>query len=145
MVSVTYLNHDVQMRSYHLHSLGNFSGPKQQEIATVRGNHLELLRPDENGKLQTICSSPAFAIIRSIVAFRLAGSNRDYVVIGSDSGKVSIVEYDAKINNWKLVHCEVFGKTGCRRIVPGQYIAADPKGRAIMIGKYSSLLNDIFH
>lgn len=112
---------------------GNFSGPKQQEIATVRGNHLELLRPDENGKLQTICSSPAFAIIRSIVAFRLAGSNRDYVVIGSDSGKVSIVEYDAKINNWKLVHCEVFGKTGCRRIVPGQYIAADPKGRAIMI------------
>lgn len=145
MVSVTYLNHDVQMRSYHLHSLGNFSGPKQQEIATVRGNHLELLRPDENGKLQTICSSPAFAIIRSIVAFRLAGSNRDYVVIGSDSGKVSIVEYDAKINNWKLVHSEVFGKTGCRRIVPGQYIAADPKGRAIMIGKYSSLLNDIFH
>ncbi|KAJ3040626.1 Splicing factor 3B subunit 3 [Rhizophlyctis rosea] len=28
----------------------------------------------------------------------------------------------------------MFGKSGCRRIVPGQYLAADPKGRAVMIG-----------
>jgi splicing factor 3B subunit 3 len=61
------------------------------------------------------------------------GANRDYVVIGSDSGKISIVEFDPKLNDWKTVHCEVFGKTGCRRIVPGQYVAADPKGRAILI------------
>jgi len=33
------------------------------------------------------------------------------------------------------VHQETFGKSGCRRIVPGQYLAVDPKGRAIMIGK----------
>ena len=32
------------------------------------------------------------------------------------------------------VHQETFGKTGCRRIVPGQYLASDPKGRAFMIG-----------
>ena len=32
------------------------------------------------------------------------------------------------------IHQETFGKTGCRRIVPGEYIACDPKGRAIMIG-----------
>ncbi len=38
-------------------------------------------------------------------------------------------------NDWKSIHCEAFGKTGCRRIVPGQYLAADPKGRAIMVGK----------
>lgn len=31
---------------------------------------------------------------------------------------------------------ETFGKSGCRRIVPGQYLAVDPKGRAIMVGKY---------
>jgi splicing factor 3B subunit 3 len=30
---------------------------------------------------------------------------------------------------------ETFGKSGCRRIVPGQYLAVDPKGRAIMVGK----------
>lgn len=31
------------------------------------------------------------------------------------------------------MHIETFGKTGCRRIVPGQYLAADPQGRAFMI------------
>jgi splicing factor 3B subunit 3 len=55
------------------------------------------------------------------------------LVVGSDSGKISIIEFDVTLNDWKTVHCEVFGKTGCRRIVPGQYLAADPKGRAIMI------------
>lgn len=63
------------------------------------------------------------------------GANKDYVVIGSDSGKISVVEFDLKKNDWKVVHCEVFGKSGCRRIVPGQYLAADPKGRAILIGR----------
>lgn len=70
-----------------------------------------------------------------MVVFSLVGANRDYVVIGSDSGKISIVEFDVVTNEWKSVHCEVFGKSGCRRIVPGQYVAADPKGRALMIGK----------
>ncbi len=55
-------------------------------------------------------------------------------MIGSDSGKITILEFETEKNDWKTVHCEVFGKTGCRRIVPGQYLAADPKGRAIMIG-----------
>lgn len=32
------------------------------------------------------------------------------------------------------VHQETFGKTGARRIVPGEYLAVDPKGRACMIG-----------
>ena len=32
------------------------------------------------------------------------------------------------------IHQETFGKSGCRRIVPGQYLAVDPKGRAVMIG-----------
>ena len=32
------------------------------------------------------------------------------------------------------LHQETFGKSGARRIVPGQYLATDPKGRAVMIG-----------
>jgi splicing factor 3B subunit 3 len=31
------------------------------------------------------------------------------------------------------VHLETFGKSGVRRVIPGQYLAADPKGRACMI------------
>jgi splicing factor 3B subunit 3 len=34
---------------------------------------------------------------------------------------------------FKTVHFETFGKSGVRRVVPGEYLATDPKGRAIMI------------
>eukprot|EP01041_Mallomonas_annulata_P001015 gene1015-1991_t len=111
---------------------GSFSAPKVQEIVAARGNVIELLRPDDTGKMVSVCSTPVFCVVRSLLPFRLAGSNKDYLVIGSDSGKITIVEYDLTVNDWKSVHCEAFGKTGCRRIVPGQYLAADPKGRAIM-------------
>ena len=33
-----------------------------------------------------------------------------------------------------MIICCISGKSGCRRIVPGQYLAIDPKGRAVMIG-----------
>lgn len=58
----------------------------------------------------------------------------DYIVVGSDSGRIVILEYLPSKNILDKVHQETFGKSGCRRIVPGQYLAIDPKGRAIMIG-----------
>lgn len=57
----------------------------------------------------------------------------DYIVLGSDSGRIVILEYIPQRNAFERVHQETFGKTGCRRIVPGQYMAVDPKGRAVMI------------
>ena len=39
---------------------GNFSGPKAQEIIVSRGKVLELLRPDESGKMQTIVATEVF-------------------------------------------------------------------------------------
>lgn len=62
----------------------------------------------------------------------------DYMVIGSDSGRIVILEYNPSKNILEKVHQETFGKSGCRRIVPGQYLAVDPKGRAVMIGSYLS-------
>lgn len=59
----------------------------------------------------------------------------DYVVVGSDSGRIAILEYNQPKNQFERIHMETFGKSGCRRIVPGQYLAIDPKGRAVMIGK----------
>jgi len=61
-------------------------------------------------------------------------SSADYIVVGSDSGRIVILEYNANKNMFEKVHQETFGKSGCRRIVPGQYLAIDPKGRAVMIG-----------
>ena len=60
----------------------------------------------------------------------------DYVVVGSDSGRIVILEYNSAKNVFERVHQETFGKSGCRRIVPGQYLAVDPKGRALMIGSF---------
>jgi hypothetical protein len=53
---------------------GNFSGPKQQEFVVAKGGFLELLRPDDTGKIISICSTPVFSIIRSILPFRLSGN-----------------------------------------------------------------------
>ncbi|XKL63223.1 hypothetical protein PGB90_005587 [Kerria lacca] len=114
---------------------GNFSGGKTQEILVSRGKILELLRLDPNtGKVHILLTIEVFGIVRSMMSFRLTGGNKDYMVIGSDSGRIVILEYNPSKNTLEKVHQETFGKSGCRRIVPGQYLAVDPKGRAVMIG-----------
>jgi len=113
---------------------GNFSAPRVQELVVARGKLLELLRPDDSGKLQSVHVQEVFGIIRSMQPFRLLGGNRDYIVVGSDSGKITVLEYKAESRCFVRIHSETFGKSGCRRIVPGQFLAADPRGRAVMIG-----------
>ncbi|ESO03752.1 hypothetical protein HELRODRAFT_100012 [Helobdella robusta] len=114
---------------------GNFSGTKQQEIVVSRGKVLEILKPDPNtGKVYTLLSEEVFGVIRSLVPFRLTGGSKDFIVVGSDSGRIVILEYIPSKNSFEKIHQETYGKSGCRRIVPGQYLAVDPKGRAIMIG-----------
>jgi len=114
---------------------GNFSAPKAKEVIVVRGKILELLRIEsEVGRLVSVFSIDVFGIIRSICPFRLTGGNRDYIIVGSDSGKISILEFDNDKNLFRKVHEETFGRSGCRRIVPGQFLAVDPRGRAVMIG-----------
>eukprot|EP00039_Didymoeca_costata_P018972 m.335766 g.335766 ORF g.335766 m.335766 type:complete len:1204 (-) comp17672_c0_seq1:1765-5376(-) len=114
---------------------GNFSGTKQQLIAVGKGKVLELLRPDAStGKIVPLLSTEIFGAIRSMQPFRLTGGSKDYIVLGTDSGRITIVEYIPTKNVFQRVHMETFGKSGCRRIIPGQYLAIDPKGRAIMIG-----------
>lgn len=115
---------------------GNFSGnSKQQEIIISRGKILELLRPDPNtGKVHSLLTHDVFGVIRSMMPFRLVGGSKDFLIVGSDSGRIVILEYLPAKNQFEKLHQETFGKSGCRRIVPGQYLAVDPKGRAVMIG-----------
>jgi splicing factor 3B subunit 3 len=113
---------------------GNFSGAQAHEFVVARGNVLQLLRPDEAGKLETVVSTEVFGAVRALHAFRLTGSTQDYVVVGSDSGKIVVLEVNAATAQFEARQSETYGKTGCRRITPGQYVAADPKGRALMIG-----------
>ena len=84
--------------------------------------------------LKTILSTEVFGCIRSLAPFRFVGASRDFIVVGSDSGRIVVLEYSAEHNMFEKVHQETYGKSGCRRITPGQYLAVDPKGRATMIG-----------
>ena len=102
-----------------------------------RGKTLELLRPDDSGRLQTVYTVEMFACIRSLAPFRLTGATRDFLIVGSDSGRIVILEYVKEQGHFRKVHQETFGKSGCRRIVPGQFLAVDPKGRACMIGAHA--------
>ena len=114
---------------------GSFTAPKKEEILISSGTSLELLSINPlTSKLQPLISKETFSQIRSISAFRLAGNKRDSIIVLSDSGKIVILEADLSKETFVKVHQETYGKTGCRRIVPSEYIACDPTGRAIMIG-----------
>jgi splicing factor 3B subunit 3 len=57
--------------------LGQFAGTKEQQIVTASGSRLTLHRPDPaQGKIVTTLSHDVFGIIRSLAAFRLAGSSK---------------------------------------------------------------------
>lgn len=128
-------------------AVGHFSGTKAQQIIVAHNSEIELLVPDANtGRLVSIVTVPVFAHVRSLVSFRLTGSAKDFIVIGSDAGRIVVLEYLPLKNTFVKVIQETFGRTGCRRIVPGQMLAADPRGRAVMIAalektKYVYVLN----
>ncbi|KAI0603423.1 pre-mRNA-splicing factor rse-1 [Biscogniauxia sp. FL1348] len=114
--------------------LGQFSGTKEQQIIAASGSRLTLMRPDPSqGKVITLLSHEVFGIIRSIASFRLAGSSKDYIILATDSGRIAIIEYIPQQNRFKQQKLETFGKSGVRRVIPGQYLACDPKGRACLI------------
>ena len=57
--------------------LGQFAGTKEQQIVTASGSRLTIHRPDPSqGKVNALFSQDVFGVIRTIAAFRLAGSNK---------------------------------------------------------------------
>ncbi|SCV67047.1 BQ2448_5693 [Microbotryum intermedium] len=115
--------------------VGQFSGTKAQEICVARGaTRIELLRADpQTGKLESIVDAELFGTVRSLAAFKLTGGSKDYLIVGSDSGRIVVLKYDPSANQFNKLHQETFGRSGSRRVVPGQYLATDPKGRAVMV------------
>lgn len=133
--------------------VGSFSSnSREQQIATVRGGTaIEMLMVDKStGKLASLLRTNVFGTVRALMPFRLTGGTKgalprsascrclerraDYLIVGSDSGRIVVLEYDAENNVLVKLHQETFGKSGSRRIVPGQYLAVDPKGRSVMLG-----------
>lgn len=115
-------------------TVANISGQKLQELVFAYNSRIEVWQIDpEYGTLRNVLSHETFSSIRSLESFRLAGFKRDYLIVVSDAGKVSILEYNGESNTLKAVQQETFGKTGIRRIVPGEFLGVDAKGRSFMI------------
>ena len=61
----------------------------------AKGKILELLKVDEDtGKIKLVYRQEVFGLIRQIVPFRLMGMQKDFVLVGSDSGRIVILEFD---------------------------------------------------
>jgi splicing factor 3B subunit 3 len=75
--------------------IGTFTGTKQELLLLARNQYLELYKIDKNtGVLICLLQWPIFGIIRSMTRFRIPGSQKDLVAIGSDSGRIVLLEYN---------------------------------------------------
>jgi splicing factor 3B subunit 3 len=121
---------------------GEFTGVGRQEICMLKtGGTIEVYRivaaadGDDEEEARTVLKLVAkietWSILRSCSVVRFPGEKRDMLAVTADSGALSVL--DLENGKCKILHCVIFGKTGCRREVPGQYIASDPKGRAVMV------------
>lgn len=61
--------------------LGQFAGTKEQQILTATGSRIVLSRADKQlSKILPILSHDVFGIVRTLAAFRLAGSTKGILV-----------------------------------------------------------------
>lgn len=134
---------------------GSFTGSGVHEIAILRaGGTLEIHRietqttknktkqDDENEEdeeestrtiLKLVARTETRSVLRSCAKIRYPGETRDVLTVTSDSGAVSVLDFAKTAGSCHIVHCVSFGKTSCRRDTPGQYVATDPAGRALMV------------
>lgn len=76
---------------------GSFTSPGRNEFATLRGGTvLEISRSDALNRLVPVCKVQLFALGRCIRPARLIGTKQDYVVLTSDSGRLTVFGWDAK-------------------------------------------------
>ncbi|KAF2119863.1 CPSF A subunit region-domain-containing protein [Lophiotrema nucula] len=113
---------------------GDFLGNNKQQILTANGSRISILEVSRRQKgFHEIHSQDVFGIIRHVDKFRMAGGTKDHIAITTDSGRMVTLEYLPEEDKFKTIHFETFGKSGVRRVIPGEYLAVDPKGRAIMV------------
>jgi splicing factor 3B subunit 3 len=128
---------------------GEFTDVGRHEIAALKaGGMIEIYRivtvvtEDADGEddasnatsktvIKLILRVETRSVLRSCAVVRFPGEKRDVLAVTADSGALSILDF---LNSTcKILHCAVFGKTACRRATPGQYVASDPKGRAVLV------------
>ena len=116
--------------------LGQFlDNKKSQELVLATSTSIELWQFHlESGKIKQICHQQVIGVIQNIDRIRKGGSNLDLLVITSDSGRLSILEFDKDELKFFPVVQEPHSKNGMNRTTPGEYLCVDPQDRTITIG-----------
>jgi hypothetical protein len=111
-------------------SIGEFSRPDTQEIVCLRsGGTIDLYQivvsdageaneeEEEEGQtaLKLVSRLETRSVLRSLGVVRVSGGKRDVVVVGSDSGCLSVIDFEGGVG--KVLHCPVFGKVGEFRVL----------------------------
>lgn len=128
---------------------GAFTASGLHEIVTLKaGGTIEVYRivvqvdpdhADEEARtvMKLITRVETRSVLRSCAKIRYPGETRDVLTVTSDSGALSVLDFGKSPltgeTSCAVVHCVTFGKTACRRDTPGQYVATDPAGRAVMV------------
>ncbi len=63
------------------------------------------------------------------------------MVLGSSSGMLSLLTWNRRDASFASTLSPSLGRSGCLRDVPGQYIAADPRGRCVFAGQCRAVLS----
>lgn len=116
--------------------IGNFTGEKkQQQIVRATSSSIEVWSFDKKtGALRKLVDQNAYSNIRTINNVRLNGSQKDLLIVTSDSGNLCVLEYNESQHRLQRVIDEPYFKSGLRTITPGEYIAVDGRNRAFMLG-----------
>jgi hypothetical protein len=115
------LKHSSSIISSHI---GEFSRPDTQQIICLRsGGTIDLYEinveenddedeeeEEERTTLKLVSRLETRSVLRSLGVVRVSGGKRDCVVVGSDSGCLSVVDFEGGVG--KVLHCPVFGKVG---------------------------------
>lgn len=116
--------------------VGQFSGKKKsQELVLATSTTIEVYKPNaETGKVEKIKQQNVFGIVQDIEKIRLVGTQKDLLVITSDSGNIVVAEYNEETCKFIPVVQEPHSKNGLGRLTPGEYLCVDPQNRAVMLG-----------
>ena len=69
----------------------------------------------------------------SNIHFHCIDYYKDLLVLTSDSGCLTILEFDLSSGLFKAIVNHQFGKVGCIKEIPGQYLQISPDNRFIAI------------
>lgn len=115
--------------------IGHFSGDKKnQELVLATNCTLEVYRLNrQTSKLEKFQNQKVLSLIQRIEKVRLVGTQTDLLALTADSGTLTLSRLDKTSKRFVPVAQHPHSKPALRRLTPGEYLYAEPRGRAILV------------